>query len=71
MRIIKIDGTYIIVERAKDGTEYIEHPIGSYINVVSTSDSALIETGDDFGFNETLSFFQDFKEYSPSRQEDI
>lgn len=71
MKIIKIDGTYIIVERAKDGTESIEHPIGSYINVVSTSDDNLIETGDDFGFNETLSFFQDFKEYSPSRQEDI
>jgi len=71
MRITKIDGTHIIVERAKDGTEAIEHPIGSYINVVNASDTELIEVGDDFGFNETLSFFQDFKEYSPSRREDI
>jgi len=71
MRITKIDGTHIIVERAKDGTEAIEHPIGSYINVVNAPDTELIEVGDDFGFNETLSFFQDFKEYSPSRREDI
>jgi len=71
MRITKIDGTSIIVERAKDGTEAIEHPLGSYINVVDTDDDQLIEIGDDFGFNETLSFFQDFKEYSPSQGEDI
>jgi len=71
MRINKIDGTNIVVERAKDGTEAIEHPIGSYINVVNAADTELIEVGDDFGFNETLSFFQDFKEYSPSRGEDI
>jgi len=38
---------------------------------VNTDDDALIEVGDDFGFNETLSFFQDFKEYSPSQGEDI
>ena len=71
MRISKIDGTNIVVERAKDGTESVEHPVGSYINVVNTADNDIIEVGDDFGFNETLSFFQDYKEYSPSRGEDI
>jgi len=71
MRITKIDGTNIVVERGKDGTVAIEHPLGSYVNVVNVADDALIEVGDDFGFNETLSFFQDFREYSPSRGEDI
>ena len=71
MRIKKIDGTKIVVERGMDGTEAIEHGVGAYVNVVNTDDDVLIEVGDDFGFNETLSFFQDFKEYSPSQGEDI
>ena len=36
-----------------------------------TGDDALIASGDDFGFNEMSSFYEDFKEYSPSQQKDV
>ena len=32
---------------------------------------ATAEADDDFGFNETTSFFSDSKSYSPTRQTDI
>lgn len=40
-------------------------------NVINAADDPLIEPGDDFGFNETNSFFQDFKTYSPSQHTDL
>ena len=43
---------------------------GSKINVLSTADDILIAPGDDFGFNETTSFFQDSADYSVARQTD-
>lgn len=39
--------------------------------VINSADDVLVEPGDDFGFNETVSFFQDFKTYSPSQQTDV
>ena len=39
--------------------------------VINTTDDALVEYGDDFGFNETISIFEDYKTYSPSRGIDI
>jgi len=36
-----------------------------------TGDNAGIEIGDDFGFNETTSFYQDFKSYSSAQGEDV
>lgn len=39
--------------------------------VINAADDPLIEPGDDFGFNETNSFFQDFKTYSPSQHTDL
>ena len=53
---------------------------GSVIDILSgsrdatlplTGDDALIASGDDFGFNEMSSFYEDFKEYSPSQQKDV
>jgi hypothetical protein len=39
--------------------------------VINAADDPLVEPGDDFGFNETNSFFQDFKTYSPSQHTDL
>jgi len=39
--------------------------------VINSIDDALLEPGDDFGFNEEWDFFQDSKQYSPTRQTDI
>ena len=39
--------------------------------LINSIDDALLEPGDDFGFNEEWDFFQDSKQYSPTQQTDI
>jgi len=39
--------------------------------VINSADSALLQPGDNFGFDEEWSFFSDGKEYSPTRQTDL
>ena len=39
--------------------------------VINTLDDALVEPGDDFGFNDSWEFFQDSKNYSQTQQKDI
>jgi len=74
MQIRSISGSDVTVYRGVDGTTVTDHNIGSTIDIISgtrtpdlplTGDDALILDGDDFGFNELTSFYQDFKEYSP------
>ena len=80
MQIRSISGTNVTVYRGVDGTSVSDHSAGSVINLISgsrdaslplTGDDALIVTGDDFGFNELSSFYQDFQEYSPSQGTDV
>ena len=40
------------------------------INLINAADHALIEVGDDFGFNSDIEFFQDSKFFSPSQGTD-
>jgi hypothetical protein len=67
------DGTDII--NSKRVLRYVATPkaLQDYNNdnVINSADDALIPPGDDFGFNETTSFFQDYKTYSPSQQTDL
>ena len=39
--------------------------------VINAADDALLGPDDDFGFNETTTFFSDSKTYSPTQQTDI
>ncbi len=71
MKITEVDGNVIVVKRAQDGSVAQQHEIGDVVNVVNTLDDNLIEFGDDFGFNETTSFFTDFKTYSPTTGTDF
>ena len=80
MQIRSISGNELTVYRGVDGTTALDHANGSVIDILSgsrnatlplTGDDALIASGDDFGFNEMSSFFEDFKEYSPSQQKDV
>ena len=48
-----------------------EHLNGAKLNVLSTADDALIIPGDDFGFNESLDFFESGANFSPTRKVDI
>ena len=71
MKIRSISGQNITVFRGHDNTIVAKHEHNTPIGVLSTADDALIEFGDDFGFNETSSFFTDGKEFSPSQGIDI
>ena len=51
MKIIAISGNKISVNRAIDGSTLQNHVKGAPISKITSSDDALIETGDDFGFN--------------------
>lgn len=80
MQIRSISGNNVTVYRGVDGTTVSDHTAGSLIDIISgsrdaslplTGDDALILAGDDFGFNELSSFYQDYKEYSPSQGTDV
>jgi hypothetical protein len=71
MKIRSISGQNVTVFRGHDNTIAAKHEHNAPIGVLNTADDALIEFGDDFGFNETSSFFSDGKKYSPSQGIDI
>ena len=71
MFIRSISGKKITVFRGYDDTIAAKHEHNASIGVLNTVDDAQIEFGDDFGFNETVSFFTDGKKYSPSQGIDI
>ena len=80
MQIRTIEGNDITVYRGVDGTTEVDHVVDSLVNKISgtrtpdlplTGDDALILDGDDFGFNELTSVYQDFKNYSPSQGTDV
>ena len=66
-----IDPTTIVVKRGFDNSIPAEHTTSTFINLLTTADDAAIVPGDDFGFNEFESFFDDGKSYSPTKQSDI
>jgi len=71
MKIRSISGQNVTVFRAHDNTVAASHDHGASIGVLSATDNASIEFGDDFGFDEMSSFFSDGKEFSPSQGTDI
>ena len=64
-------GTQLYVQRGYESTTQVEHLKDANINLLTTADDALIEPDDDFGFNESFTYFSDGKDYSPTRQIDI
>ena len=71
MKIRSISGQNVTVFRAHDNTVAASHEHNASIGVLSSTDNASIEFGDDFGFDEMSSFFSDGKEFSPSQGIDI
>ena len=45
------NGNILTVERGKDGTTITSHLSGAEVKSITTSDNALVENGDDFGFS--------------------
>ena len=71
MKIRSISGQNVTVFRAHDNTIAAKHEHNANIGVLSATDNASIEFGDDFGFDEMSSFFSDGKDFSPSQGVDI
>ena len=71
MKIRSISGQNITVFRGHDNTIAAKHEHNTSIGVLSATDNASIEFGDDFGFDEMSSFFSDGKTFSPSQGIDI
>jgi len=72
MSIVSVeDSSTIIVKRGFDSSIAAEHISSTVINKLTTADDALVEPGDDFGFNEFESFFEDGLSYSPTKQTDV
>ena len=68
----EIDGTNLIVVRAQYGSKVAEHHANDNINQVNSLDTDLVEVGDEFGFSESRSFFDnDGQEYSTSLGRDV
>jgi hypothetical protein len=53
--VTRIDGNTITVERGKDGTTITDHLRGAPVKPITAADNALVEFGDDFGFDGTIS----------------
>ena len=71
MLIKNIAGNNVIVQRAYEGSISVAHADNSFINVLTINDNLLIEPDDDFGFNESFTYFDDSRTYSPTRGIDI
>lgn len=61
----------LVVIRGYENSIKTGHVQGTTVNLLTASDDLLIDPDDDFGFSETTEFLQDFKEYSPSLNQDI
>ena len=51
-----ITGNVLTVERGKDGTPITSHLSGAGVKSIAAADSLLIEEGDDFGFDGTVTW---------------
>ena len=71
MKIRSISGQNITVFRGHDNTVAAKHEHNASIGVLSATDNASIEFGDDFGFDEMTSFFSDGRSSSPSQGIDV
>lgn len=54
----KPGGNKITVYRAMNGTTAAAHAAGSAVDLINSADDALLDSGDDFGFNELISVFE-------------
>jgi len=53
----KPDETTITVARGQNATDKSAHASGSVIDIITSADTELLESDDDFGFNEMTSFY--------------
>ena len=71
MYIKTISGNTLTVRRGEDGTSKASHINGDAVNIVNSTDDALVELGDDFGFTEQRYDYADGKVWSPTKGDDV
>jgi len=72
MKVVEVpDALTLVVKRGYDGTSASNHLENSSIDLLTSSDDALIDVDDDFGFSETSIVYTDSKSYSPTRRIDF
>ena len=67
----KPDNGSLTVTRGWDKTTAAAHLENTSIDILSNADDILVEPDDDFGFNGTITDYNDSGSYSPTRQTDI
>ena len=70
MRVSKKSGNSLTVLRGRNGTTAAAAAGAVSVYKIDAADDALIGGEDDFGFNETSSFFTDIKKYNPVSGQD-
>jgi len=65
LRVSKKDGNALTVVRGFEDSTAAAHTSGANIYKVDTTDAALLDTDDDFGFGELYSEFTDYKKRNP------
>ena len=70
MKVTGITGNTVHVQRGRNGTVAATAVGGANVFKLDAADDALVTADDDFGFNETTSFFQDMKKYNPVSGQD-
>jgi hypothetical protein len=58
MQIRSINGNTLTVYRSVDGTIAQSHLTGDSLDIINAQDDVLVQLDDDFGFNETTTFYQ-------------
>ena len=53
----KPDGTSITVSRGQNATTQAAHASGSVIDIITQADTDMLDSDDDFGFNEMTAFY--------------
>ena len=64
------DATTLVVKRGFSKTIKSDHRENTKVNKLTTADDALVEAGDDFGFNEVSSIFTDSLQFNPATRTD-
>ncbi len=65
LRVTKKDGSALTVTRGFESSTPAAHSSGASVYKVDTTDAALLDTDDDFGFGEIYSEFTDIKKRNP------
>ena len=65
MKVTGMTGNTVHVQRGRNGTVAATAVGGANVFKLDAADDVLVTSEDDFGFNETTSFYQDMKKYNP------